>query len=157
MCIFSWLMHTGRGQLLYINHLKCTLYFHFCTLQCYSEALQAHYILPRLLNLLNVYFLSPDWQPVSCWYCVARLSALRRTEMFRKTFRNMQKKKRQKALTSQWKGKKKRANPFLITQTSTHRGRAIGDYIYVTSGKRGRAAGFVKSREKLCCRRCHPR
>lgn len=69
-------MHTGRGQLLYINHLKCTLYFHFCTLQCYSDALQSHYILPRLLILLNVYFLSPEWRPVSCWCHAARHSAL---------------------------------------------------------------------------------
>lgn len=65
--------------------------------------------------------------------------------------------KKAKSLDLTTEGQKKMSNAFLITQTSTRRGRAVGDYIYVTSGKRGRAAGCVKSREKLCCGRCHPR
>lgn len=110
-------MHTGTGQLLYINHLKCTLYFHFGTIQCYSETLQCRYILPRLLMLLNVYFLSPDWQRVSCWCRVARLPALQTED------RNIYQctKDKAKSLELPHEGKTK-SNGVLIKQTSTHSG-----------------------------------
>lgn len=134
-------MHTGRGQLLYINHLKCTLYFHFCTPQCYSETLQSHYILPRLLILLNVCFPSPDWQRISCWCHVARLSALQTED------RNIYQRRKDKAksLDLTTEGKKKpqiiqlwlRRHPHTVVDPK--KGAAIGDYACISSEERPRA------------------
>lgn len=138
-------MHTGRGQLFYINHLKCTLYFHCFTLQCYSETLQSHYILRRLLILLNVYFLSPEWRPVSCWCHAARHSALPTED---RNICQCRTEKAKSALVPQMKGGKKSQIQFWLHRyPHTVAGLKKG-VSCINSEKRPRTSGFGLCSEK---------